>query len=116
MVKLPVFQLMTVVIIRKIKQFSLVFVGIVNTKLSSGEYLVKGQKVTCFTNAEEEAMKLVDPMPFLLETKLREHGAQFENAPNFQPCVCVSNRVVTGQNPASATPMAEKLVKLLQQK
>lgn len=90
--------------------------GIVNTKLSSGEYLVKGQKVTCFTNAEEKAEKLVDAMPFLLETKLREHGAQFENAPNFQPCVCVSNRVVTGQNPASATPMAEKIVELLQQK
>lgn len=90
--------------------------GIVNTKLSNGEYLVKGKEVTCFTNAEEEAVKLVEAMPFLLETKLREHGAQFENAPLFQPCVCASNRVVTGQNPASATTMAEKIVELLQKK
>ncbi|KAL9980238.1 hypothetical protein ACROYT_G008796 [Oculina patagonica] len=90
--------------------------GIVNTKLSNGEYLVKGQKVTCFTDEEEAAVKLVEAMPFLLETRLKEHGAVFENAPLFQPCVCASNRVVTGQNPASATPLAEKIVELLQKK
>ena len=95
---------------------SSISIGIVNTKLSNGEYLVKGKNVTCFTNAEEKAMELVDPMPFLLETKLKEHGAQFENSPNWQPCVCASNRVVTGQNPASATPLAEKIVELLRQK
>ena len=62
-------------------------------------------------------MKLVDAMPFLLETKLKEHGAQFECAPKmWQPCVCASNRVVTGQNPPSATPLAEKIVELLKEK
>ena len=90
--------------------------GIVNTKLSSGEYLVKGKKVTCFTDAEEAIDGLVEAMPFLLETKLKEHGAIFENAPNWQACVQVSDRVVTGQNPASATPLAEKIVELLQMK
>lgn len=91
--------------------------GIVNTKLSNGDYLIKGKKVTGFTNAEEEAVKLVEAMPFLLETKLKENGAQFEKAPNmFEACVCASDRVVTGQNPASATPMAEKIVELLKQK
>ncbi|KAM7430553.1 hypothetical protein ABFA07_018743 [Porites harrisoni] len=91
--------------------------GIVNTKLSNGDYLIKGKKVTGFTNAEEEAVKLVEAMPFLLETKLKENGAQFEKAPNmFEVCVCASDRVVTGQNPASATPMAEKIVELLKQK
>ena len=89
--------------------------GIVNTKLSNGEYLVKGKKVTCFTDHEEGVMKLVEAMPFLLETKLKEHGAEFENAEAWQPCVSVSacGRVATGQNPASATPLAEKIVELL---
>lgn len=87
--------------------------GIVNTKLSNGEYLVKGKKVTCFTDKEEEMMKLVEAMPFLLETKLKEHGAVFENADPWQSCVSCDQRVVTGQNPASATPLAEKIVELL---
>lgn len=89
--------------------------GIVNTKLSNGEYLVKGKKVTCFTDHEEGVMKLVEAMPFLLETKLKEHGVEFENAEAWQPCVSVSacGRVATGQNPASATPLAEKIVELL---
>ena len=89
------------------------FPGIVNTKLSNGDYLVKGKKVTCFTDKEEEMMKLVKAMPFLLETKLKEHGAVFENADLWQPCVSCDQRVVTGQNPASATPLAEKIVELL---
>lgn len=87
--------------------------GIVNTKLSNGEYLVKGKKVTCFTDKEEDAMGLVEAMPFLLETKLKQHGAVFENADLWQPCVCADKRVATGQNPASATPLAEKIVELL---
>lgn len=87
--------------------------GIVDVKLSNGDYLVKDKEVTCFTNAEEEEMNLVKPMPFLLETRLREHGAKFCNSDNWQACVAASNRVVTGQNPASATPMAEKIVELL---
>lgn len=46
--------------------------GLVNIKLKNGEYLVKGKKVCSFTNNEETAMKLVEAMPFLLETKLKE--------------------------------------------
>lgn len=88
-------------------------VGIVNTKLSNGDYLVKGKKVTCFTNSEEEAIKLCEAMPFLLETRLREHGAEFSAAPDWQSNVVVCDRVVTGQNPASATPMSQAIVKLL---
>ena len=87
--------------------------GLVNVKLSTGDYLVKGKTVTGFTNEEEAAVQLVEQMPFLLETKLKEHGAKFQNAAMFQVCVHADERVVTGQNPASATPMAEKIVELL---
>ena len=69
--------------------------------------------MTCFTDKEEGMMKLVEAMPFLLETKLKEHRAVFENADPWQSCVCADQKVVTGQNPASATPLAEKIVELL---
>ncbi|KXJ25183.1 glyoxalase 3 [Exaiptasia diaphana] len=88
--------------------------GIVNTKLSNGEYLVKGKKVTCFTNSEEDEMNLSQAMPFMLETRLKEHGAVFNAAPNWQANVEVCDRVITGQNPNSATPIAQAIVKELQ--
>jgi len=87
--------------------------GLVNVKLSSGKYLVDGKTVSSFTNAEEEAVKLVEAMPFLLETKLKERGGKFEQAPTFQKKVVVSERLVTGQNPASAKEVGEQLKTLV---
>jgi len=78
-----------------------------------GEPLVKGHTVTCFTNSEEDAMNLSSQMPFMLETRLVEQGAKFEKAADWQPCVKVSGRVITGQNPASATGVGQELVKAL---
>ena len=88
--------------------------GLVNVQLSDGTYLVAGKTLAAFTNEEEEAVELTDQMPFLLESKLIERGAQHTEAPNFQPHVMVSDRLVTGQNPASATKTAEAIVELLQ--
>jgi len=89
--------------------------ALVNVKLSNGEYLVAGQPVSAFSNAEEVAVKLDRVVPFALETKLRERGAKYEAAPNFEAKVLVGNRLVTGQNPASATGVAEGVVKVLRQ-
>lgn len=88
-------------------------VGLVPLKLSNGQHLIKGKKVTCFTNKEEDAVQLSAEMPFMLETKLRELGGKFVAADLWQANVQVDNRVITGQNPASATPVGEELVKLL---
>ncbi|MFT5431081.1 MAG: putative intracellular protease/amidase [Myxococcota bacterium] len=87
--------------------------GLVNIKLSNGEYLVKGKRVAAFTNAEEAAVKLQDVVPFHLETRLRERGALPQIAPNFKANVVTSDRLVTGQNPASATGVAKGVLKLL---
>ena len=78
-----------------------------------GEPLVKGKRVAGFTNEEEAAVQLTDAVPFLLETELRKLGADFVKAENFQNKVAVSGRLVTGQNPASATDTAKAIVKLL---
>jgi putative intracellular protease/amidase len=75
--------------------------------------LVRGKKVAAFTNEEEAAVKLTDVMPFLLESKLRRLGAEFVKADNFQSKVAVAERLVTGQNPASATDTAKAVLELL---
>lgn len=88
-------------------------VGLLNTKLVDGSYLISGHKITSFTNSEENAMNLMEAMPFPLETKLIEHGGDFVDGGDWQVNVQVSGRVITGQNPASATKTAQEIVKVL---
>ncbi|CAG2223417.1 unnamed protein product [Mytilus edulis] len=88
-------------------------VGLVPLKLSNGDHLIKGKKVTSFTNEEEDGVQLTPVMPFPLETKLKELGGTFVAADMWKPNVQVDGRLITGQNPASATPVGEALAKLL---
>ena len=80
---------------------------------ANGDSIVKGRKVTAFTNSEEEAVGLVEAVPFLLETKLRELGAKFDGVDNWQPHAVADGRLVTGQNPASSEDAAKKVLALL---
>ncbi|WP_315822880.1 type 1 glutamine amidotransferase domain-containing protein [Paraflavitalea speifideaquila] len=88
--------------------------GLVNIKLSNGQYLVNGKKINAFTNEEEKAVKLDNVVPFLLENKLIERGARFEKSGLWQPHVTVDQRVITGQNPQSAKGVGEALQTALQ--
>ncbi|HEY9661517.1 MAG TPA: type 1 glutamine amidotransferase domain-containing protein [Allocoleopsis sp.] len=88
-------------------------VALVNGRSKDGEYLIKGKRVTGFTNTEEEAMSLTEVLPFLLEDRLKERGGIYSKAANWVPYVQVDGRLVTGQNPASSGPAAEELLKLL---
>jgi putative intracellular protease/amidase len=74
--------------------------------------LVKGKRVTGFTNSEEEEVKLTKVVPFLVEDELKRLGAHFEQAPNWQSFVIVDGHLITGQNPASSTATAQALLKL----
>jgi putative intracellular protease/amidase len=87
--------------------------GLVNIKLSTGQYLVDGKRVNAFTNEEETAVKLESVVPYLLETKLIERGAKFEKAGLWQEKVVVDGRLITGQNPASAQKVGEELANVL---
>jgi putative intracellular protease/amidase len=87
--------------------------GLVNIRLSSGKYLVDGKKVNAFTNEEEAEVKLTDVVPFLLEDKLKERGAQFEKSGLWQNHVVTDQRVITGQNPQSAKSVGEAILKEL---
>ncbi|PUZ30590.1 type 1 glutamine amidotransferase domain-containing protein [Chitinophaga costaii] len=87
--------------------------GLVNVKLSNGKYLVDGKKISAFTNQEEKAVALDTVVPFLLEDKLKERGAKFEQSPKFQPHVTVDQNVITGQNPSSAKGVGESMLAAL---
>lgn len=87
--------------------------ALVDVRLSDGSHLVAGRQVAAFTNSEEEAVGLTETMPFLLETALKERGANHVAAPDFEPKIVVDGRLVTGQNPASAMGVGEEVVRLL---
>jgi putative intracellular protease/amidase len=88
-------------------------VAFVNVRGKDGEYLVKGKRVTGFTNTEEVAVGLDHVVPFLLEDRLKERGGVYSKTADFAPYVQVDGLLVTGQNPASSGPGAEALLKLL---
>ena len=88
--------------------------ALVDADLPDGEHLLRGRTVTCFSNEEETSVALENVVPFLLEDRLRERGATVLTAEPFEPQVVVWERLVTGQNPASARGTALAMVKLLE--
>lgn len=84
--------------------------GLLSAVETDGQPLVMGKAVTAFTDAEERAVGLVDTVPFLLETRLRELGALFENGDPFAAYAIADGRLVTGQNPASSQATAQLLL------
>lgn len=86
---------------------------LVNVRGKDAEFLVKGKRVTGFSNSEEEAVGLTTVVPFLLEDKLKERGGNYSKGADWSPYVLVDGKLVTGQNPASSGPAAEALLKLL---
>jgi putative intracellular protease/amidase len=87
--------------------------ALVNVTLSDGAYLVAGKKVSAFTDSEEQAVQLDGVVPFLLASELRARGADHQPGPDWTCKVCVDGRLVTGQNPQSATAVGEALRDLL---
>jgi len=87
--------------------------GLLSINLSNGKPLVEGKTVTGFTNEEEAASGLTETVPLLLETALKAKGAQFTSVKTWGANVEVSERVLTGQNPASASGVAKAIVAAL---
>jgi len=87
--------------------------GLINVKLSDGKALIEGKTVTGFTNEEEEASGLSSDVPYLLETALKAKGATFSSVKTWGCNTEASERVFTGQNPASASEVATKIAEAL---
>ena len=73
-------------------------------------------QVTCFTNEEEKIAQKDKLVPFMLETKLKQLGAFFNEAAPYEENVIVDENLITGQNPASAKKLAETVIKKLSPK
>ncbi len=75
--------------------------------------LIKGRRLTSFTDEEERIVKKKELVPFLLETKLRELGAIFEAEKPWAEHVVADKNLITGQNQNSAALIAEKMIEFL---
>lgn len=84
-----------------------------HAKRRDGASVVKGRRVTGFTNSEEQAAGLTDVVPFRVEDMLRAQGGEYSKVDDWQPHVVVDGILVSGQNPASSAPAAVALLKLL---
>ena len=87
--------------------------GLVGVKLSDGTPLVAGKTVTAFTDDEERETTLDKYMPFLLETRLRELGAEVIVRDNWTDHMQADGNLITGQNPQSTISVAKEVVKQL---
>ncbi len=88
--------------------------ALLGVTLDDGTPLLRGKKLTSFSNAEE-AVYAQDDVPFLLEDALREEGAEHVSATPWAAQVVVDGRLMTGQNPASGGPLAREIVAALRQ-
>lgn len=79
-----------------------------------GRPLVEGKKVTGFTNTEEAAVELTDVVPFLVEDELKAKGGLYSSGPDWGAYVVQDGLLITGQNPASSTAAAQRLVEALE--
>ncbi|QFG29608.1 type 1 glutamine amidotransferase domain-containing protein [Pseudomonas umsongensis] len=84
-----------------------------HAKDADGQPLVKGKKVTGFTNSEEEAVQLTKVVPFLVEDELKAKGGIFSKGPDWASYVLTDGLLLTGQNPASSQAAAEALLSKL---
>ncbi|KAK8845558.1 hypothetical protein IAR55_006273 [Kwoniella newhampshirensis] len=85
-------------------------------KPNSSESILSGVQATGFANSEEAQTPyndFVNILPFSLEDKIKELGGDYVKNEDWGVKVVYDGGVLTGQNPASAGPLAEKLMEIL---
>ena len=87
--------------------------GLLQATDRNGNSILKGKRITGFTNNEESAVGLTKTVPFSLENRMKELGGKFEKGQDFKPFIVSDGQLITGQNPKSALPAAEKVVEIL---
>jgi putative intracellular protease/amidase len=87
--------------------------ALINVKAENGHPLVKGKKVTGFSDTEEETVGLINVVPFLLEDELKKLGAHYSKGADWSSYTVHDGLLITGQNPASSEAVAALLLKTL---
>ncbi|GII57626.1 hypothetical protein Pth03_60150 [Planotetraspora thailandica] len=82
-------------------------------KQDDGSSPFAGYRVTGFTNEEEEAVDLASKAPWLVETEVVKLGLKFDKGQPFQPHTVTDRNLYSGQNPASAGPLAAEILKVI---
>ena len=91
------------------------YCGLLNIRLSNGEYLIKNKKLTGFAWCEEVLAGVAKKVPYNAEQLAKEHGAFYERKfIPFAPNVVKDENLITGQNPFSARVTAEAIIEHLQ--
>ena len=86
---------------------------LLRAKDQNGDPLVKGKKVTGFSNSEEAAVELTDVVPYLVEDQLIAMGGVYQKVEDWNSLAVVDGLIITGQNPGSSAAVAEALIKAL---
>jgi putative intracellular protease/amidase len=84
-----------------------------HARAADGSPLVKGKKVTGFSDSEEAAVQLTDIVPFLVEAELKRLGGNYSKLADWQSYAVADGNLVTGQNPASSVAVAQHVLKFL---
>ncbi|WP_411851049.1 type 1 glutamine amidotransferase domain-containing protein [Stenotrophomonas sp. LGBM10] len=88
--------------------------GMVNLTLSGGRSLLAGKRITGYPEEhEEQDAAYFRQFPFLIRQTVVSRGGTFRAIDSNAPYIEVDGRVVTGQNYASAAPVAEAVVRVL---
>jgi putative intracellular protease/amidase len=90
--------------------------ALLNVDDEKGVPLIKGKKVTGFSDSEEDAVQLMNVVPFLLEEELKNKGAIYSRKQDWASYVVTDGLLITGQNPASSEEVAKQLLVLLKNK
>lgn len=80
-----------------------------STSRSPPSFLIKNKKIACPTNREEKEKRFEKVLPFLLEDRLKEHGAKIQESEPFKPNVVVDERLITAQNAVSIRDFIRKI-------
>jgi putative intracellular protease/amidase len=79
----------------------------------NGDWLFRDRKMVAFIDEEERQVGLAANAPWLIETRLRQAGADFEHGAPWASYVVVDGNLITGQNPASAEAAGRALLDAL---
>lgn len=89
---------------------------LLNVRDKKGNSIVKGKRVTGFSNTEEKAIELLNVVPFSLETELQNNGGEYSKNNDWESYSITDGMLITGQNPASSKEVAQQLLEVLSKK
>ena len=87
--------------------------GLLSATSDDGAFAFAGRRLTVFANSEELGGGTGENTPWLVESRLREKGANVETGPDWASFVVRDGNLITGQNPQSSEDVAKEVIKAL---